>query len=91
VRKTYDGPLSLALDYMVWNVTKKDIRVRMALKDEEVWPSPALKKKIPPDLTNSIKFSKFTMSGVEPLPEVVGPIYEEVNKIYGTDYKPRFK
>jgi ribonuclease Z len=91
VRKTYDGPLSLAVDYMVWNVTKKDIRVRMALKDEEVWPMPALKKKIAPDLTNSIKFSKFTISGVDPLPEIVGPIYDEVNKIYGTNYKPRFK
>jgi ribonuclease Z len=91
VRKTYEGPLSLAVDYMVWNVTKKDIRTRMALKDEDVWPSPALKKKIAPDLTNSIKFSKFTISGVDPMPEVVGPIYDEVNKIYGTDFEPRFK
>ena len=28
IRSTYDGPLSLAEDYMVWNVTKEDIRVR---------------------------------------------------------------
>ena len=34
-RKTYDGPLDLALDYMVWNVTKDDIRVRMSAVDEE--------------------------------------------------------
>ena len=34
VRRTYDGPLALAVDYMVWNVTKEDIRVRMAAKDE---------------------------------------------------------
>jgi ribonuclease Z len=26
VRTTYDGPLSLAVDYMVWNITKDDIR-----------------------------------------------------------------
>ena len=46
VRKTYSGPLALALDYMVFNVTKDDdIRVRMSAIDEEVWPSPALKKK----------------------------------------------
>jgi len=25
------------------------------------------------------------------LPEVVGPIYDEINKKYGTDYKPGFK
>jgi hypothetical protein len=31
IRKTYDGPLSSAVDYMVWNVTKDEIRVRMAV------------------------------------------------------------
>ena len=88
VRKTYDGPLSMAVDYMVWNVTKDNIRVRMAAKDEEVWPSPALKKKIPPDFRNAITFSEFTLSGREPFPKVVEPIYDEINKVYGTDYKP---
>jgi ribonuclease Z len=91
VRKTYDGPLSLAVDYMVWNVTKDDIRVRMAAKDEEVWPSPALKEKKAPDFTQAIPISDFTKSGVVALPDVVGPIYDEVNKIYGTNYEPGFK
>lgn len=91
VRKTYDGPLSLAVDYMVWNVTKDDIRVRMAAKDEEVWPSPPLKEKIAPDFTQAVPISDFTKSGVEALPDVVGPIYDEINKIYGTDYEPGFK
>ena len=31
IRQTYDGPLALAVDYMVFNVTKDDIRVRMAV------------------------------------------------------------
>ena len=35
VRSTYDGPLALATDYMVFNVTKDDIRVRMAAIDDE--------------------------------------------------------
>ncbi len=42
VRKTYDGPLALARDLMVINVTKEDIRVRMAVVDEYV---------LPPDVT----------------------------------------
>lgn len=88
VRKTYDGPLSLAVDYMVWNVTKDDIRVRMAAKDEEVWPSPALKEKIAPDFTKAIPMSEFTLSGRKAFPDVVGPLYEEINEIYGTDFKP---
>ncbi len=91
LRKTYDGPISLALDYMVWNVTKDNIRVRMSVVDEEVWPSPALKKKMPPDLTKSVAISDFTKSGALPFPEVVGPIYDEINKIYGTNHKPLFK
>ncbi|MBW2552884.1 MAG: MBL fold metallo-hydrolase [Deltaproteobacteria bacterium] len=88
VRKTYDGVLSLAVDYMVWNVTKDDIRIRMAAKDEEVWPSPPLKKKNPPDLSKSIPISDFVKSGFELFPQVIGPIWEEINKKYGTDYKP---
>jgi ribonuclease Z len=91
VRKTYDGPLALAVDYMVFNVTKDNIRVRMSAKDEEVWPSPALKEKIPPDFTKAVPISDFTKSGAMPLPEVVGPIYDEVNELYGTDYEPGFK
>ncbi len=91
VRKTYDGPLDLAVDYMVWNVTKDDIRVRMSVVDEEVWPSPPLKKKNPPDLTKSIPISDFTKSGAIAMPEVVGPIFKEINDIYGTDIKPVLK
>jgi ribonuclease Z len=88
VRKTYDGPLALAVDYMVFNVTKDDIRVRMSAVDEEIWPPPALKEKNPPDFTKSIPMSDFTKSGALVFPEVVQPIYDEVNQIYGTDYKP---
>ena len=91
VRKTYDGPLDLALDYMVWNVTKDDIRVRMSAVDEEIWPSPALLKKIAPDTSKSIAFSKFTISGALGFPEVVGPIFDEINEKYGTDIEPIFK
>jgi len=90
VRKTYDGPLSLAVDYMVWNITRDGIRVRMSVVDEEVWPSPALKKKIDVEPTDESPFSDFTLSGREPFPNVVGPIYEEINKLYGTDYKPAY-
>jgi ribonuclease Z len=38
VRKTYDGPLALARDLMVINVTKKAIVVRMATVDEYALP-----------------------------------------------------
>jgi len=90
VRKLYDGPLSLATDYMVYNVTKDNIRVRMSAIDEDIWPSPPLKAKIPPDTGNSIPFSDFTKSGVEAFPEVTQPLFDEINEMYGTDVKPVF-
>jgi ribonuclease Z len=40
IRNTYDGPLSLAEDFMVWNITKDDIRVRMAVVEEATWAPP---------------------------------------------------
>ena len=46
VRKTYDGPLALARDLMVINVTKEKINVRMAVVDEYV---------LPPDVTQAYK------------------------------------
>jgi ribonuclease Z len=88
VRKTYDGALSLASDYMVWNVTKDEIRTRNSAIDEEIWPSPPTKQKIAPDAGSAISFSPFTLSGVLTFPEIVQPLYDEINEIYGTDHEP---
>ena len=90
VRKTYDGALSLALDYMVCNVTKDVIKVRMAANDEEVWPSPPLKEKLPPDTSKTVPMSDFLKSAVEQYPDVLDPIWHEVNEKYGTHLKPKF-
>jgi ribonuclease Z len=63
VRKTYDGPLALARDLMVINVTKKNIEVRMAVVDEYVLPPDVTEayKKAP--RTNKKQPGKFTLSG----------------------------
>jgi ribonuclease Z len=39
VRQAWQGPLSLAQDLMVFNVTKDDILVRMAVTPDHVWPN----------------------------------------------------
>ena len=44
-----------------------------------------------PDTGSAISFSDFTKSGALAFPEVVQPIYDEVNGIYGTDHEPVFK
>ena len=39
IRSTYDGPLTLAQDLLVWNVTKDWITVREAVGQDQTWPS----------------------------------------------------
>jgi ribonuclease Z len=84
IRKTYDGPLALATDYMVFNVTKDDVRVRMAAIDEDIWPQPATQPKLPPDLSQTIGFSDFITDGRVPFSDVVEQLYDEVNAEFGT-------
>jgi ribonuclease Z len=88
IRSTYDGPLSLAEDFMVWNVTKDGIRVRMAVVSEDIWPPPATEKPLPPDPSRRIPFSKEIAGGKLDVADVVQPIYDEINKKYGVNEKP---
>ena len=76
---------------MVFNVTKSDIRVRMSAIDEDVYPPAALKPKNAPDRAKAIPMSEFITSGAMGFPEVVGPIYDEINEMYGTNLEPEFK
>jgi len=99
IRKTYDGPLSLAEDYMVWNVTKDDIRVRMAETDEHTWAPPttrpaqaptkddrgkfAKKKGLPAE---AIGFSDFIENGKWDVDDVLQPIYDEAGQALGKKF-----
>ena len=87
IRKTYDGPLALAVDYMVFNVTKEDVTVRMAAVDQDIWPQPPTQPKLRPDLSKRIGFSDFIISGRENFNEIVQSIYDDINTRYGTDVK----
>ena len=88
IRRTYDGPLSLAQDFMTWNVTKEKITVRMAVVNEEVWPPPATEKPEPPDPSRRIPYSDFISGGRWDVDDVVQPIYDAINKKFGLNEKP---
>jgi ribonuclease Z len=89
VRQTYDGPLALATDYMVFNVTKDDIRVRMAAIDEDIYPQPAASgKKLPPDPSKRIGFSEFITEGRVVFADVLKTLYDRVNEAYGSHEEP---
>jgi ribonuclease Z len=88
IRETYDGALSLAIDYMVWNVTKEKITTRMAAIDEDIWPQPSVYGSKPADPTQRIGFSKYIWDGRVNYSEVLKNIYDKINKEYGTDVAP---
>jgi ribonuclease Z len=84
IRSTYDGPLSLSIDYMVWNITRDDIRVRMAIVDEDVWPPPATDTPQLPDPSKRIPYSDMISNGRLDMKKVLQPTYDAINKQYGT-------
>ncbi|GAB3529738.1 guanitoxin biosynthesis MBL fold metallo-hydrolase GntH [Photobacterium alginatilyticum] len=49
IRETYDGPLSMAIDMMVWNITKDKITERMAVSVDEAWSVPGTALQPPPE------------------------------------------
>ena len=47
IRSTYDGPLSMAIDMMVWNITKDSITERMAVSTDDAWSVPGTARQPP--------------------------------------------
>ena len=97
IRKVYDGPLSLADDFMVWNVTKDKITTRLAVTEEATWAPPLASPAIPPsqkDIENfkkergfeQVGFSDFTKSGFWDVDDVLKPIYEEASEVMGREF-----
>ncbi len=97
IRRTYDGPLSLAEDYMVWNVTKDAIRARMAEVDDHVWGPPLATPAIVPDMADraavseelgwEVGYTEFIMSGLADYRDVIEPIYKEASEVLGREFK----
>ena len=48
IRETYDGPLSMATDMMVWNITKDKITERMAVSPDRAWAVEGTTQQPPP-------------------------------------------
>jgi ribonuclease Z len=90
IRDTYDGPLSLATDNMVWNITKDELTVRMTVSPDEAWavkgptrpPKPPAKGTVPDPITDFIKAGRW-----QPAEEAQADM---VNK-FKNDHKDAFK
>lgn len=96
IRKTYDGPLSLAEDFMVWNITKDNITTRMAVVEEHTWSPPGTIPAIPPKQSDKdsyserlgfkLPYTKFISDGKWDVDDVLRPIYEEASKEMGREF-----
>ena len=63
VRQTYDGPLSMATDLMVWNVTKDKITERMAVVTEDAWSVPGTAVQPPQEKGRDPIMTEYIMKG----------------------------
>jgi len=96
IKKTYDGPLSLAEDFMVWNVTKDEIRERMAVVEEHTWSPPLASPAAPPDMADRVAegeklgwqlgYSDLIEGGKLDYRDVIEPIYQEASRILGREF-----
>ena len=87
IRKTYDGPLSLAEDHMVWNVTKDKITERVALVNEHTWNPPLVSPAVAPDPNDRVGYSPEIWAGRwDDVDEVIRPIYEEAGEALGREF-----
>jgi ribonuclease Z len=88
IRSTYDGPLTLAEDYMVWNITKDEIRNRMIAFNADAWPPPGAKAPPPVDRSITQYTSDWIVKQNLDVKDIVQQIYDRTNKQYGTNEKP---
>ena len=71
IRETYDGPLSLATDMMVWNITKEEITERMGVSPDAAFATEGPTKQPGPDPTRKSEFTEWTLKarwdeGIQP-------------------------
>ncbi len=85
VRQTYDGPLSMATDNMVWNIRRDEIVERMAVITEDAWSVLSLE---PPPVRTTPPvnmYSEEILGGRWDVRDVEGRMVKEHAEKYGID------
>jgi ribonuclease Z len=82
IRETYDGPLTLAEDNLVWNITKDKITLRKVVSDDQAWAVPGPNKPQKPDHTVPDQLTKAMHAGVWDISEVTADMIKEFKKKY---------
>jgi ribonuclease Z len=87
IEETYGGPLSLASDNMVWNITADGITERMAVSPDQAWsvPGPELPPKPPARGSVPDPVTEFIKSGRWDVDDVQGEMIENFEKQHGLE------
>ena len=83
IRETYAGPLSMATDMMVWNITRDKITERMAVSPDDAWDVPGPNKPLAPDNSRKSEYTPFILKGRFDTSDVDRLWLKEFMKKYG--------
>ena len=78
IRETYDGPLSMATDNMVWNIRRDEIIERMVISPDNAWDVEGPGEKLAPDRTRKPEYTPFILAGAFDM--------TDVNKSWSQDF-----
>ena len=82
IRQTYDGPLTLAEDMLVWNITKNEIKVRSAVSPDDAWSVLGPNAPSPPDRTVPDQLSKWVLEHRWDISDVSAEMIKEFKEKY---------
>ncbi len=85
VRAVYSGPLSMATDRMVWNITKDRITERMAVITDEAWAVRGLRKPPRREKPPTSEFTSYILDGRWDVSDVQGKIIKDYADEFGVD------
>jgi ribonuclease Z len=85
IRETYQGPLAMGDDLLVFNITKDTMNVREAIVNHDTWPAPPASGAEKPDHALLTPRSEFIDSGslVDLVDEAVGPELKDFKARHG--------
>jgi ribonuclease Z len=91
VQSTYDGSVTYATDYLVWNVTADEITVREVFVNENAWPQAPVYPVPKFDRSLAINPSDEIQGQAYDVTDVDQAIYDRINAQYGTNVEMRMK
>ena len=85
IRETYDGPLTLAEDNLVWNITKDNVGVRSIVSADDAWSQMGPNKPQKPDHTVPGQLTKEMLDGRGDISDVSADMVKEFKQKYNME------